>query len=150
MRLRGALDLLEAETLAVQQTALLQDRGELYAELGEILDFLRRLLAAEVVGRACPELHLGGFSGDELRTISHNTARHLGVGFVLPAANHGVLVVQLNLLRAKSRELELTAADALSRADHVNGEFRSRAGQQLNRLSSALHVLGCREMARVG
>jgi ethanolamine utilization protein EutL len=146
--LRGKLDLLEAEVLVAQAVARQAGREPLVAELGEVLDFLRRLLAAEVVGRPCPTLEVGGFSGDELRRISHDTLHQLGIGFVLPAASQGPVVVVLNRLRALSRELELVAGEALARADHVDDPFRAAAAHQLNRLSSALHVLVCRELAQ--
>ncbi|MBM4321703.1 MAG: ethanolamine utilization microcompartment protein EutL, partial [Deltaproteobacteria bacterium] len=149
MRLRGKLDLLQAEVLAAQLTAREQQRSELEQELGQVLDFLRRLLGAEVTGRPCPELEVAGFTGDELRTISHATARHLGVGFVQPSAAMGPLVVALNRLRAQSRELELTALQAFAADDGRLGErFCGQAQHELNRLSSALHVLVCRELAR--
>lgn len=151
MRLRGQLDRMQAEVLRGQLSARTEGRPELEAELGQVLDFLRRLLAAEVLGRPCPELEVGGFTGDELHAISHDTTRHLGVGFVLPAAAMGPLVVELNRLRALSRELELTAVQAFAQPDdHLGDGFCRQALHQLNRLSSALHVLVCRELARSG
>ncbi len=68
---------------------------------------------------------------------------------LLPAAAQGPLVVELNHLRALSRELELTAVQVLGQPDaHLGEPFCKQALHQLNRLSSALHVLVCRELAR--
>ncbi len=149
MKLRGTLDVLQAAVMQAQITARQHDRMDLCAELQQLLEFLRRLLAAEVRGgQQCPQLQLAGFTADELRSISHNTMGHLGVGFVLPDVSLGPLVVALNGLRAQSRQLELVATEAFAAPGcHLPRTFCDAAGHALNRLSSALHVLTAREIA---
>jgi ethanolamine utilization cobalamin adenosyltransferase len=147
LRLRGKLDLLQAHLLDAQLAARSEGLDDIAAALGEALDWLRRLLAAEVLSRPCPELSLAGFSADELHRISHHTREYLGVGFLLPDAAMGPTAVKRNLLRAYVREVELTAVDVFAADIHVTPENRDRMLAGLNRLSNAIYVLTCKVVA---
>ncbi|MBN1770460.1 MAG: ethanolamine utilization microcompartment protein EutL [Deltaproteobacteria bacterium] len=147
IRLRGKLDLLQAHLLDAQLAARSEELADIDAALGEALDWLRRLLAAEVLAKPCPELALAGFDADELHRISHRTQDYLGVGFLLPDASMGPTAVKLNLLRAYVREAELTAVDVFAAETHVAPENRERMLAGLNRLSNAVYVLTCKVVA---
>jgi ethanolamine utilization protein EutL len=150
IRLRGRFDLLQAHTLDAAAVALRLGRGDVAAALTEILAWQRALLAAEVTGRPVPELSIAGISAEELHRVSHDTTGYLGVGWVLPEAGMGELVSKLNLLRAACRETEIAAAEHLPGSGHVREDDQARMLHGLNRLSNAIYVLVCREVAREG
>jgi ethanolamine utilization cobalamin adenosyltransferase len=147
IRLRGKLDLLQAHLLDAQLAARTEALADIDAALGEALDWVRRLLAAEVLSRPVPELALAGFDADELHRISHHTQEYLGVGFLLPDATMGATAVKLNLLRAQIREVELTAVELFGSETHLTPERRERMLTGLNRLSNAIYVLTCKVVA---
>lgn len=148
IRLRGRLDLLQAATLECGAVALRLGRADTADVLDDVLRYLRALLAAEVAGRPAPELCLAGLSAEDLHRVSHDTTGYLGVGWVLPEAGMGELVAKLNLLRATCRDVEISAQEQLAAAGHVAAEEQARMLYGLNRLSNALYVLVCREVAR--
>jgi ethanolamine utilization cobalamin adenosyltransferase len=147
IRLRGKLDLLEAHVLDAQVAARQEGLADIDAALADVLDYARRLMAAEVRSLPCPELSLAGFTADELHRISHRTGDYLGVGFLLPDATMGPTAVKLNLLRAYVREVELTAVDVFAADIHVPPRTRDRMLAGLNRLSNAIYVLTCKLVA---
>jgi ethanolamine utilization protein EutL len=146
--LRGKLDLLQAEVLQAQLEAAEEGCPDLARDLGDVLQFLRGLMACEVAGKPCPELQIGGLTADELHHLSHHTREYLGVDYLLPDASLGRTALRLNQLRARSRELELLAHAALPAAAHVPEAERARMLQGLNRLSNALYVLVCKRAAQ--
>jgi len=148
IRFRGKLDLLQAYVLDAQQACIAEGLGDIAKDLGDILDYLRRLLAAEVVGTPVPELVVGGLKADELQKLSHNTKRFLNVGWIMPDASMGAAVVKLNLLRAYSREVEIAAIDAHGGDTHMNPADRDAMIHGLNRISSAIHALVCKRLNR--
>jgi len=109
---------------------------------GEVLDYLRLLMAAEVKESPLEPPFLFGMDEKELQIKSHES------GFVLPSYLHGVLAGRINKLRTKVRELELFAVKVFStetennplHGDKIN---RSDIVLGLNRLSSALWYLFC-------
>ncbi len=147
IRLRGKLDMLQAVTLDTAVVARRLGHGATADALDEILAFLRALLSSEVTGRPIPELNVAGLSSEELHRVSHDTTGFLGVGWVMPASHMGELVSKLNLLRASCRDVEIAAMDALAAAEHVSEGDQQALLHGLNRLSNAVYVLVCREVA---
>jgi ethanolamine utilization protein EutL len=147
IRLRGKFDLLQAMCLEAAVVARQQGRGSTADALDEVLDYLRALLSAEVTTRPIPELHIGGLGAEELHRVSHDTTGYLGVGWVMPSSRMGPLVSKLNLLRASCRDVEIAAQDAAASAEHVSPEDQRALLHGLNRLSNAIYVLVCREVA---
>lgn len=141
--LRGKLDTLQAE-LVLLQTAPNGD-AELNAALGELLAFCRSMMACEVTDRLLPEMRLLGLDEAGLRAHSQHPKEHLGVGHLLPDRSLGQVCAQLNLLRAKAREVELAAVDAFVRPD--GSAQRADLLRGFNRLSSALYILMLRVTA---
>jgi len=147
IRLRGKLDMLQAVTLEAGVLARAEERCGTADALDEILGFLRTLLSSEVTGRPIPDLHIAGMGPEELHRISHDTTGYLGVGWVMPESHMGPLVSKLNLLRASCRDVEIAAQDAMVSAEHVPAGDRDALLHGLNRLSNAVYVLVCREVA---
>lgn len=148
IRFRGALDLLQAHVLDAQIAAMDEGMDGLVRDLDDVLEYLRKVMAAEVAGRPMPRPVIAGFDPEELHRMSHQTSRFLNVGWVLPRASMGRTVVKLNLLRASCRQVEIVAHDAFAQGEsHLSPEARRELLHGLNRLSNALYVLVCRAVA---
>jgi len=150
IRFRGMLDLLQAHVIEAAVAARQEGLADLDRDLGEVLTYLRNLLAAEVTGRPAPELSIGGLTGDELHRVSHDTTKYLGVGWVMPDPSMGPTVSKLNLVRAYCRDVELCALQTFSGDSHLSPDNRDRLIHGLNRLSNALYVLVCRTIGTQG
>ncbi|HOI10203.1 MAG TPA: hypothetical protein PK313_06980 [Myxococcota bacterium] len=148
IRFRGRLDLLQAQVLDAQFAAQSEGLADVVADLEDVLRFLRQMLGAEVSGRPMPELSVGGFSGEELHRLSHNTMKFFGVGWVVPDVTMGPTAIKLNLLRATCREVEIAAEDAYGDESHLSPANRDAMLHGLNRLSNAVYVLVCKVVAR--
>ena len=157
---RGVIDTLEAEVIEAQVLAAHQAGGAGSAEswicgcLGEILDYLRALMAAEVKETPLAPPFLFGKDAGELHRLSHQPFPRGagGGGFQLPSYTQGPLAARLNTLRAKVREAELLSVRVFGPGDISRGtnpaggeEINEREDiiLALNRLSSALWWLYC-------
>jgi ethanolamine utilization cobalamin adenosyltransferase len=155
IRFRGLIDSLEAEIVEAQ--ILADSLGEPYyrAALGEVLDCLRHMMAAEVKESPFTMPYLFGLSVEELHRQTHDVTGAFGLaGHPLPAWEQGPLAARLNTLRTRIREVELCAL-RIFRAAGEAGTAASRSGtpredlpMALNRLSSALYWLFCRSVSR--
>lgn len=141
---RGVLDELQAMVIDTSVCAIQEGRADIANDLNEILDFLRKVMSAEVTGRPMPELSMGGFTAEEIHLISHNTLKYMGVGWVIPDPSMGQLVAKLNLLRTHCRRAELCAIQYLQGCDHLSEDNFDRLIYGLNRLSSAIYILVCK------
>jgi ethanolamine utilization cobalamin adenosyltransferase len=155
IRFRGLIDSLEAETIEAQ--VLADSLGKAYYRdaLGEVLDCLRRILAAEVKESPLVMPPLFGLSADELHDQTHDVTRSFGLpGHPLPDYRQGPLAARLNTLRAHIREAELRAvrvfAGTATEAPRSGAEVPPREDLclALNRLSSALYWLFCRLVSK--
>jgi ethanolamine utilization cobalamin adenosyltransferase len=132
---RGALDSLEADILEAQITAS-QCNGDYYVNaLGEVLEFARELMSAEVNERPVALGKLFGMSLDDLRGLSHEAQVRM------PEYALGALPVRLNTLRTRVRETEIAAVRAFRETE------RDDIIHALNRLSSAVYWLYCRSVS---
>lgn len=138
--LRGKLDSFEAALLLLQTEW--SQQPELYQALEELLAYTRSILGAEVREVPLEPKTLLGMGEEALRHASHHIPEELGIPHPVPNARMGRVVLGLNWLRTQSRECELAAAAAFG------AEGRPDLLQALNRLSSALYLIMCRELAR--
>ncbi|OOB80120.1 MAG: hypothetical protein BEN19_06605 [Epulopiscium sp. Nuni2H_MBin003] len=134
---RGAIDSLEADILSMQVNVL--DKSKLVEDLQEILLFTRKLLKCEVGGKPVGEFTLLGLNSAEIREHSHHTNKYYGIAHFLPDYTQGAMVIGLNKLRTKVREVELIAYKAFS--DQYNTVERADIIKALNRLSSAFWIM---------
>ena len=119
---RGKLDSLQA--LVVLDQALIAGAGgsqQLLADLDDVLKALRNLMRCDVLDE---ELHSGTIIG-----LTHGELRDYAL---------------LNQLRAAIRETEVAAANAFYDGFRFS---RSDIIEELNRLSSALHIMMCKYLA---
>jgi ethanolamine utilization cobalamin adenosyltransferase len=164
IRFRGLIDSLEAEIIEAQILADSLGEGYYRDALGEVLDCLHKIMAAEVRGSPFAVPCLFGLSADELHRQSHDVAGAFGLaGHPLPDYRQGPLAGRLNTLRTRIREAELCAVqvfagDDRGQAARSGGEAQpGREGSDpprredlplaLNRLSSALYWLYCRAVS---
>ena len=137
---RGRIDTLQAEVIEAQVLASQLGEADVCGKLGEILDYLRSLMAAEVRETPLPPPFLFGMEAEELHRQSHDPKG----AFALPACTQGPLAARINTLRAKVREAELLAVRVFGPGtDVAETAEREDIILALNRLSSALWWLFC-------
>ncbi|MFZ5643446.1 MAG: hypothetical protein ACOY46_07630 [Bacillota bacterium] len=141
IKFRGQLDHLQAEVILAVIEARSCGLQLLGDDLSWLLDFLRRLMRAEVTGKALPEISFGGLDSYQIRKYSHYPEDYMGVRHFMPDPDHGIMMGRLNLLRTLARKVELSAVDAFCREDAVEREDLLSA---LNRASSVLYIMMCR------
>jgi ethanolamine utilization cobalamin adenosyltransferase len=147
IRFRGIIDSLEADVIEAQVLASSLGQDWYTERLGEVLNCLRDVLAAEVKETPLPEFTLFGCSEEELHAQSHNVRGTFGMDHPVPAYTMGPLAVRLNTLRTRVREGELLAVRVFWR-DGPDGAAGAPDGRDdiirvMNRLSSALYWLFC-------
>ena len=145
---RGKLDSLEAD-FVLKQTELI-DMGEdrsLIMDLEDVLTSIREIMKSDVLDLPFERETMIGLTHDELRAHSHNPLKYYKVKqMVLPSYTLGHTYAILNYLRAQVREVEVAAATAFN-----NGKGFDKADiiEELNRMSSAMHILMCKYLAKV-
>ncbi|MDR1521078.1 MAG: hypothetical protein LBU23_13195 [Planctomycetota bacterium] len=138
---RGEMDCFAAFLLEAQLLGERLGKARFAAEIREIAGFVQHLIVCEAAGRASGEFRLLGWSGDEVRRLSHEAARSAGPGQPPRScsAEMGELAVSLNRLRALCRKAESAAVTAF--VDAAGQEPRPDLILALDRLSSLLYVL---------
>lgn len=134
--LRGKLDSLQAQILLIQ--ARCAGKKRLCGDLGELLLYVRKVLAAEVNETPLENLRLFGLEQDRMRQMSHRVRENFGIDHPVPDAAMGETTLGVNLLRTQAREAELYAVVAFG-----DGEDYGIISH-LNRLSSGIYILFCR------
>ena len=129
---RGAMDALEAELLLCQAQT-----GE--KRLQQALGLARCLLRCDVLAEPVPEISLGGWTEEQLRSRSHRPQDFYGQAHFMPGADDSMQVLLLNRTRCMARQAELAAAHAFCDAQGV--PVRPDILQALNRMSSFLYLL---------
>jgi ethanolamine utilization cobalamin adenosyltransferase len=135
---RGRLDSLSAAVVTLQIVGRREGRASLVEELEEVRAKIYDILSCEVTGRPCEDLVLWGLSSEEIKERSHHPAKYFGLGHIRPYHTMGIVAAELNALRTKVRETELSACRAFWTPQ---GPERSDIVTILNRLGSALYVL---------
>ena len=138
IRLRGAVDTLEAELLLAQLKCTKWRK-----ELGEILNLSRMLIRCDVMEEPVTEGKLCGLTMEQLRQHSHRPQDFYGQAHFMPEAADGETVLILNRCRCAARAAELAAADAF--ADENGNCTREDMLRAMNRMSSMLYILMIRE-----
>lgn len=143
---RGKLDSLQA--LVVLDQALISEGGgsqQLLADLDDVLKALRNMMRCDVLDEELHSDTIIGLTHAELRERSHNPMKFYNIRqMLLPSYTMGRDYALLNQLRTAIRETEVAAANAF-----YDG-FRFSRGdiiEELNRLSSALHIMMCKYLA---
>ena len=143
---RGKLDSLQSAVVLAQVD--IHERGgskALIDDLGDILNILREMMRCDVLDEPFQVEKMIGLTHAELREQSHDPQRFFGVkAMVLPDYTMGRDFALLNQLRTAVRETEVAAAEAF----HTGAKYtRGDIIEELNRMSSAVHILMCRYLA---
>ncbi|MCG8633941.1 MAG: hypothetical protein MI863_08945 [Desulfobacterales bacterium] len=141
---RGRLDSFQSAVLMVQAGALEKGCNGLVKALGEILEWVREIMKADVLETPLEKESVLGLTPDELRQHSHNPKKVYGVGHITPSADMGTCLLGLNFLRSLVREAETAGVKAFHREFEV---LRPDILTALNRMSSALYIMMVRERA---
>ena len=141
IRYRGMLDYAQAKTIETQVLAEEQGLHKVCADLQSVLIMLRKLMSCDVLDTPLDDFSLLGLGEKEIREISHNPKKHIGIGHSMPDKSDGALCASVNVLRTIIRQTELSAMDAYFSEDKIIHEDAICA---LNRLSSAVYIIYCR------
>lgn len=143
---RGKLDALQAEVVLAQaMIQASQGSQSLIKDLADILKDLREMMKCEVLDEAMDVETIIGLTHAELRAQSHNPMKYYNIKqMVLPDYTMGTEYAMLNKLRTSIRETEVAACQAFRDGKKY---IRKDIIEELNRLSSALHIMMCRHLA---
>lgn len=142
IKLRGKIDSLEAHIILAQVKSNQYKMEDMTKDLEEVLALSRNILRAEVLSEPLEEFTLFGLKEQEIREISHNPKKTLGISHFMPSHDMGDMMAHLNLVRTQVRETEIAAVEAFFHP--IDGLQREDIIKALNRMSSALYVMMCR------
>lgn len=143
---RGKLDSLQA-LVVMTQCQILEGGGseELVKNLQEILGALRKMMRCDVLGEPFNIERILGLTHAELRERSHDPMKFYNIKqMILPHYSMGKVYALLNQMRTDVRETELAAVDAFKEGAK---QTRNDIIEELNRLSSAVHILMCMHLS---
>ena len=142
---RGKLDSLQAMVVLDQALIAADGNQKLVDDLGSILDNLREMMRCHVLDETYCRQTIIGLTHQELRERSHNPQKFFGIKqMLLPDYTMGRDYALLNQLRAAIRETEVAAATAFLTGSKCT---RPDIMEELNRLSSAIHIMMCMYLA---
>ena len=146
IKYRGQLDFVQAEVVNAQCVVDKESHSAgLVKDLDDILDCLRKLMVAEIMEQAYDKDTILGLTHDELREHSHNPMKFYNIKQMqLPDHTMGIEYSLLNKIRTEIRIAELVAVDAFQENRKMH---RIDIIEELNRLSSALHIMMCKYLA---
>lgn len=146
IKYRGKLDSLQSEVILAQSMISVNPNDKkVVDDLDDILNVLRELMKSEVLDMAFELETIIGLSHEELRERSHNPMKFYNIEFMkLPDYSMGSTYAWLNKIRASIRETEIVAIEAFKDKRQVG---RVDIIEELNRLSSALHIMMCKYLA---
>ena len=104
-----------------------------------MLEFVRNLIPCDVLGKSVEEIHLCGYSADELREHSHYPDKYYGQPHFMAAVTDDPAVLYVNRLRTVVRQAELTGYEAFKNYD--GSVKRPDIILAMNRLSSLCWIM---------
>lgn len=137
---RGKLDSLQS-LIVLNQAFIAEKSGnqDILNDLDDILNICRNIMRAEVLEEVITTSKILGFTHSEIRTRSHNPQKFYNKEFMsLPSYKKGLTNALLNQIRSAIRECEIQAVIAYKEGLKYG---RSDIIEELNRLSSALHIM---------
>lgn len=141
---RGKLD--SYQSLILETLVYVDQQGlkDLTQELNEVLEFVRHILKAEVLEEPLGDMKVLGLDEKQLREMSHNPKKHYGIHHIMPSYDMGETLIRLNVLRSGAREIEIAGIQTFKKHHDID---RQDILQALNRLSSIIYIMMCREKA---
>lgn len=139
---RGKLDSLQA--LVVLDQTMIEEKA-LVEDLGDLLRSLREMMRCDVLEEPFRNDTIIGLTHEELRERSHDPMKFYKIRqMTLPDHSMGRSYALLNQLRTAIRETEVAACEAFREGKKYG---RTDIIEELNRLSSAAHILMCKYLA---
>lgn len=142
---RGKLDSLQA--LIVWSQSIIYEKNEsngIIDDLDEILGVLRSAMSCEILEKPFSVETIIGLTADQLREHSHYPEKYYGIKqMMLPNYKMGNIYAILNQIRTAIRETEIYAISAFK-----SDTNRSDLIKVFNRLSSTLHIMMCKYLAK--
>ena len=112
---------------------------KLESDFAQTYRFVRDLFISEMTDMEFQERNVLGYDIDTLKDITHNTVKYFKTGHLFEInIDYDESVIDLNYLRALSRECELAAVEAFYKEGKVERLDMLKA---LNRLSSILYLM---------
>ena len=139
IRFRGMIDRMEAEILVCQYHAVQCGHVQLTMDLQEMLEFVRNLIPCDVLGKPVGEIHLCGYSADDLREHSHYPDKYYGQPHFMAAVTDDPAILYVNRLRTVVRQAELAGYEAFKNYD--GSVKRPDIILAMNRLSSLCWIM---------
>lgn len=143
---RGRLDSLQALIVRTQcEVAATSGRRSLVDDLQGILGILREMMRCDVLDEPFRNERILGLTHAQLREHSHNPMKFYNIQqMVLPDCSLGRDYALLNCIRTAVRETEVAAVEAFRSGKKFT---RGDIIEELNRLSSAIHIMMCMYLA---
>lgn len=142
---RGKLDSLQAEVVMAQVLIMESGMQKLVNDLDDILRVLREIMRCDVLNEEFHNETMIGLNHAELRERSHNPQKFFNIQYMtLPNYTMGKEYALLNQIRTAVRETEVAAAQAFQEGNRYT---RGDIIEELNRMSSALHIMMCMFLA---
>lgn len=143
--LRGKMDSLLAKTMEAQIAVVEDGHPDTARDLQDVARLVSAVLMGEVTEAPLEPFDILGMDEAELRRVSHNPRKYIGVDHMLPDYTMGKAFCAVNALRARTREAELIATQVFTGEDGV--VQRVDLLQAMNRMSSAVYIIMCRLLA---
>ena len=135
--LRGKFDILQAEVIRYWKKY--EKNKKLESDFAQAYRFIRDLFISEMTDTPFQERDVLGYDIDTLKDITHNTIKYYKTGHLFEInADFDEAVIDINCLRALSRECEVAAVDAFYKEGKTERVDMLKA---LNRLSSILYLM---------
>ena len=135
--LRGKFDILQAEVIRYWKKY--EKNKKLESDFAQAYRFVRDLFISEMTDTPFQERDVLGYDIDTLKDITHNTIKYYKTGHLFEInADFDEAVIDINCLRALSRECEVAAVDAFYKEGKTERVDMLKA---LNRLSSILYLM---------
>ncbi|MDF2513578.1 MAG: ATP-binding protein [Herbinix sp.] len=143
---RGRLDHLQALVVLTQATlAQAKSSQKLIEDLNDIKRIIMEIMRCDVLDTQISNQTILGLNHEQLRERSHDPQKFFNITqMMMPDYTMGIAYALLNQLRTVIRESEVAATDAFLSGVKCT---RSDVIEELNRLSSAVHIMMCMYLA---
>lgn len=146
IRFRGLLDSLQSLViLAEAMLAETDGNKKIIEDLDDVKRVLMEIMRCDVLDEAFQNKTIIGLNHEQLRERSHDPQKFFNIKqMLMPDYTMGKAYALLNHLRTAIREVEVAAVDAFHDGAKCN---RKDIIEELNRLSSAVHIMMCMYLA---
>jgi ethanolamine utilization cobalamin adenosyltransferase len=148
IKFRGKLDSIQAYLICLIIEMEKSEDNLLSQDLTELLEYLRKMMRADVMEEPLGFFNYKGWSDGEIRERSHHPNKYYGIKHFTPDPSLGSAMAGLNLLRVQVRELEIAALDAFLDPE-TNTSSRRDITLALNRLSSLVYIMMCQYLGGI-